>query len=67
MFWKTAFETLISLALDACNTLPLIDVQFVKVVFLSIFTELPPVIIKTAPIDPLQFRKSEELIDIFDL
>ena len=67
MSWKIAFETWISLALEACNTSPLIDEQFVKVVFLSIFSELPPVIIKTAPIDPLQLRKSEELIDKFDL
>jgi hypothetical protein len=65
--WKTEFETWIRLALEACNTSPLTDVQFLKEVFLSIFSELPPVIMKTAPIDPLQLRKSEELIDIFDL
>ncbi len=43
------------------------DEQFVKVVFLSTLSELPPVIIKTAAIDPLQLRKSEELIVTADL
>ena len=46
---------------------PLIDEQLVKVVFLSMVSELPPVTVKTAPIEPLQLRKSEELIVTADL
>ena len=46
---------------------PLIDEQLVKVVFLSMVSELPPVTVKTAPIKPLQLRKSEELIVTADL
>ena len=47
--------------------LPLTDEQLVKVVFLSMVSELPPVTVKTAPIEPLQLRKSEELIVKADL
>ena len=46
---------------------PLRDEQFVKVVFLSIVRELPPVTVKIAPIEPLQLRKSEELTVKADL
>ena len=46
---------------------PLIDEQLVKVVFLSMVSKLPPVTVKTAPIEPLQLRKSEELIVTADL
>ena len=46
---------------------PLIDEQLVKVVFLSMVSELPPVTVKTAPIEPLQLRKSEDLIVTADL
>jgi hypothetical protein len=56
-----------SLALEACRMFPLRDEQFVKVVFLSMVSELPPVTVKTAPIKPLQLRKSEELIVTADL
>jgi hypothetical protein len=47
--------------------LPLTDEQLVNVVFLSMVSELPPVTVKTAPIEPLQLRKSEELIVKADL
>ena len=56
-----------SLALEACRIFPLRDEQFVKVVFLSMVSELPPVTVKTAPIEPLQLRKIEELIVTADL
>ena len=46
---------------------PLIDEQLVKVVFLSMVSELPPVTVKIAPIEPLQLRKSEELTVKADL
>ena len=46
---------------------PLRDEQLVKVVFLSMVSELPPVTVKTAPIEPLQLRKSEELTVKADL
>ena len=46
---------------------PLRDKQLVKVVFLSMVSELPPVTVKTAPIEPLQLRKSEELTVKADL
>jgi hypothetical protein len=55
------------LALEAYRMFPLRDEQFVKVVFLSIVRELPPVTVKIAPIEPLQLRKSEELTVKADL
>jgi hypothetical protein len=56
-----------SFALEACTISPLREEQFVKVVFLSIFNELPPVTVKTALTDPLQFLRRDELIFIVDL
>jgi hypothetical protein len=53
--------------MKACKMLPLRAEQLVKVVFLSMVSELPPVTVKTPPVEPLQLRKSEELIITADL
>lgn len=63
---KVVFITVINFAIVAWMTSPFCEKQFLIKEFLSMLSELPPVTVKTEPMDPLVFCIVELLMFILE-